>query len=85
VPFAIPLRAFYEVVRSEPRIKGIGVDHGAGYIHVDVRETVEPVSWIYRNGRAVVTTDPFLDVVNAESNEVWRNPGTGRGRRSRAR
>ncbi len=64
VPLAMSLRAIYEVVRTEPRIKGIGVDHAAGYIHVDVREAAEPVCWVYRNGRAVVTTDPFQEVVN---------------------
>lgn len=64
VPLAVPLRAFYEAVRAEPRIKGIGVDHAAGYIHVDVRAAAEPVLWVYRNGRAVVTTDPFLELVN---------------------
>ncbi len=64
VPRAIPLRAFYDVVRAEPRIKGIGVDHTAGYIHVDVREAAAPVFWTYRNGRAVVTTDPFQEASN---------------------
>ena len=64
VPLATSLRAFYDVIRSEPRIKGIGVDHAAGYIHVDVREAAAPVLWVYRNGRAVVATDPFLEVVN---------------------
>ena len=64
VPLAMPLRSFYDVVRTEPRIKGIGVDHAAGYIHVDAREAAEPVIWVYRNGRAVVTTDPFQEVVN---------------------
>lgn len=64
VPLAVPLRAFYDVVRGEPRIKGIGVDHAAGYIHVDVRDAVAPVLWTYRNGRAVVTADPFQEVVN---------------------
>jgi uncharacterized protein YcbK (DUF882 family) len=43
VPLAMSLRAFYEVVRAEPRLKGIGVDHAAGYIHVDVREVAAPV------------------------------------------
>lgn len=64
VAMAMPLRTFYDVVRAEPRIRGIGVDHAAGYIHVDVREAPAPVFWVYRNGRAVVTTDPFLEVVN---------------------
>jgi zinc D-Ala-D-Ala carboxypeptidase len=64
VPLAIPLRAFYDVVRAQPRIKGIGVDHTAGYIHVDVREVVDPVLWVYRNGRAVLTTNSFQEVVN---------------------
>jgi len=64
VPLAIPLRAFYEVVRAEPRIKGIGVDHAAGYIHVDVREAAAPVLWVYRKGRVVVAADPFQEVVN---------------------
>lgn len=64
VPLAMPLRAFYDVVRAEPKIKGIGVDHTAGYIHVDVREAAAPVLWVYRNGRAVVTTEPFQEVVN---------------------
>ncbi len=62
VPLAMPLRAFYDVVRAEPRIKGIGGDHAAGYIHVDVREAAEPVMWVYCSGRAVVVTDPFLEV-----------------------
>ena len=62
VPLAVPLRAFYDVVRAEQRIKGIGVDHAAGYIHVDVREAAEPVLWVYRNGRAVVAVDPFQEV-----------------------
>jgi uncharacterized protein YcbK (DUF882 family) len=61
---AMPLRAFYEAVRAEPRIKGIGVDHAAGYIHVDVRQAAAPVLWVYRNGRAVVTADPLQEVVN---------------------
>lgn len=64
VPLEMPLRAFYDAVRAEPRIKGIGVDHDAGYIHVDVREVAAPVLWVYRNGRAVVELDPFLEVVN---------------------
>jgi uncharacterized protein YcbK (DUF882 family) len=64
VPLAISLHAFYDVVRSEPRIKGIGVDHAAGYIHVDVRDAVAPVLWVYRNGRAVVVTDPFEEVAH---------------------
>ena len=59
VPLAMSLRAFYDIVRAEPRIKGIGVDHAAGYIHVDVREVAAPVLWVYRSGRAVVTMDPF--------------------------
>jgi len=58
------LRAFYEVVRAEPRIKGIGVDHVGGYIHIDVREATAPVLWVYRNGRAVVATDPFQEASN---------------------
>jgi uncharacterized protein YcbK (DUF882 family) len=61
VPRAMSLRAFYDVVRAEPRIKGIGVDRAAGYIHVDVREAAAPFYWVYRNGRAVVTTDPFQE------------------------
>jgi hypothetical protein len=64
VPLATSLRAFYDVIRSEPRIKGIGVDHAPRYIHVDAREASKPVFWVYRNGRAVVTLDPFLEVVN---------------------
>jgi uncharacterized protein YcbK (DUF882 family) len=64
VPLAMPLRTFYEVVRAEPRIKGIGVDHVAGYIHIDVREASGPVLWVYRNGHAVVALDPFQEVVN---------------------
>jgi uncharacterized protein YcbK (DUF882 family) len=64
VPLEMPLRAFYDVVRAEPRIKGIGVDHGAGYIHVDVREVAAPVLWVYRNGRAVVTTNPLPEVAH---------------------
>jgi len=62
VPLAMPLRAFYEVVRAEPQVKGIGVDHSAGYIHVDVLEAAESVCWVYRNCRAVVATDPFQEV-----------------------
>ena len=64
VPLGISLRAFYEVVRAEPRIKGIGVDHVGGYIHIDVREATAPVLWVYRNGRAVVATDPFQEASN---------------------
>ena len=64
VPMAMPLRAFYDVVRAEPRIKGIGVDHAVGYVHVDVRQAAAPVLWIYRSGRAMVVADPFLEVVN---------------------
>jgi len=64
VPRAMSLRAFYDVVRAELRIKGIGVDHTAGYIHVDVRGASEPVCWVYRNGRAVVVTDPFQEAMN---------------------
>jgi uncharacterized protein YcbK (DUF882 family) len=64
IPLAVPLRAFFDVVRTEPRIKGIGVDHAAGYIHVDVREAAAPVLWVYRNGRAVVTTEPFLELTH---------------------
>lgn len=64
VPLAIPLRAFYDVVRAEPRIKGIGMDHAAGYIHVDVREAAAPVMWVYRSGRAVVTADPLQEASN---------------------
>ncbi|MBE0659964.1 MAG: peptidase M15A [Bryobacteraceae bacterium] len=63
-PLAVSLRAFYDVVRTEPRIKGIGVDYTAGYIHVDVREAAAPVLWVYRSGSAVVATDPFLELVN---------------------
>ncbi|HPT28397.1 MAG TPA: hypothetical protein PLZ95_18400, partial [Bryobacteraceae bacterium] len=62
VPMAMPLRAFYDAVRAEPRIRGIGVDHSAGYIHVDVREAIAPTLWVYRNGRAVVVTDPLQEV-----------------------
>ena len=61
VPLAMSLRAFYDVVRAGPRIKGIGVDHSAGYIHVDVREATTQVLWVYRNGRAVVAADPFKE------------------------
>lgn len=64
VPLAVPLRAFYDVVRTEPRIKGIGVDHAAGYIHVDVREAAAPVFWVYRGGRVVVALDPFQEVLD---------------------
>jgi hypothetical protein len=64
VSLKVSLRAFYAVVRAEPRIKGIGVDHAAGYIHVDVRQAAQPAIWVYRNGRAVVTTDPFLEVAH---------------------
>lgn len=45
VPLAMVLRIFYGFVRAEPRINGIGVDHAAGYLHVDLRETATPVSW----------------------------------------
>ena len=62
VPLEMPLRAFCEVVRAEPRIKGVGLDHASGYVHVDVREAAEPVCWVYRNGRAVVTTEPFQEI-----------------------
>lgn len=65
VPLEISLRAFHEIVRSELRIKGIGVDRTAGYVHVDLPEAVEPVYWVYRNGVAVVTPDPFHEVANA--------------------
>lgn len=64
VPLAMSLRAFFEVVRAEPQIRGLGVDHAAGYIHVDVRETATPVLWVYRNGRAVVVTDPLEEVAH---------------------
>jgi len=64
VPLAVPLRTFYELVRAEPRIKGIGVDHASGYIHVDVREAADPVLWVYRNGRAVVTADPSQELTH---------------------
>lgn len=40
------------------------MDRAAVYIHVDSREESEPVFWVYRNGHAVVTKDPFLEVVN---------------------
>jgi zinc D-Ala-D-Ala carboxypeptidase len=63
-PLAMPLRTFCDVVRAEPRIKGIGVDHAAGYIHIDVREAAAPVMWVYRNGRAVVAADPFQEVAH---------------------
>lgn len=64
VPLGMPLRAFYDVVRAEPRIKGIGVDHSAGYIHVDVRDATALLLWVYSNGRAVVATDPFQEATN---------------------
>ncbi len=64
VPLAMSLRAFYDVIRAEPRFKGVGVDPSAGYIHVDVRGASEPVCWVYRNGRTVLMTDPFQEVVN---------------------
>lgn len=64
VPLALSLYDFYGVVRAEPRIKGIGVDHTAGYIHVNVREAIAPTLRVHSNGRVVVTSDPFLDVVN---------------------
>lgn len=60
----MPLPAFYDAARAEPRIKGIGVDHVAGYIHFDVREAAAPVSWVYRGGRPVVTTEPFQEESN---------------------
>jgi uncharacterized protein YcbK (DUF882 family) len=63
-PIGMSLRAFYEIVRTEPRVKGLGVDHAGGYIHIDVREAAAPILWVYRNGRAVVTTDPFQEVMN---------------------
>ncbi len=63
-PLGISLRALYEIVRANPMIKGIGVDHDAGYIHVDLRKASEPVLWIYRNGVAVVTRDPFQEESN---------------------
>ncbi len=63
-PLGISLRAFYEIVREESRVKGIGVDHAGGYIHVDVRGTAEPVLWVYRGGVAIVSANPFLEVVN---------------------
>jgi hypothetical protein len=50
VPPAMPLRAFFEIVKGDQRIKGSGVDHAAGYIHVDLPRTAEPVLWAYRNG-----------------------------------
>ena len=62
VPLTMPLRSIYDVVRTEPRIRSIGVDQASGYIHVDVRGASEPVLWVYRNGRAVVTADPFQEV-----------------------
>jgi hypothetical protein len=64
VPLAVSLRAFYDVVRADPRIRGIGVDHVRGYIHADVREVTESVFWVYRNGRAVVVTDPLQEVAH---------------------
>jgi hypothetical protein len=64
VPLAMSIRALYEVVRAEPRIKGIGVDHAAGYIHVDVRDTVELVLWVYHDGTAVVTQHPSPEMVH---------------------
>lgn len=53
------IRALYDAVVVDERIKGIGVDHNGGYIHIDVRETVTRVQWVYRGGRAVVVTDPW--------------------------
>ena len=64
VPLEISLRAFHEIVRSELRIKGIGVDQAACYIHVDIRESAKPVLWVYNNGVPVVTANPFQEVVN---------------------
>ena len=64
VPLGISLRAFHEIVRSELRIKGIGVDQAACYIHVDIRESAKPVLWVYNNGVPVVTANPFQEVVN---------------------
>ena len=64
VPLATSLRAFYYVVRAESRVKGIGVDHAAGYIHVDIRDSAASVLWVYLNGKPVVTADPFQEVVN---------------------
>ncbi|HPT28870.1 MAG TPA: D-Ala-D-Ala carboxypeptidase family metallohydrolase [Bryobacteraceae bacterium] len=65
VPLGVPLRGFYEIVREEPRVKGIGVDHAARYIHVDVRESATPVLWVYHDGMPMTTADPFREVVNA--------------------
>lgn len=55
----VDIRRLYDAIRQDERIKGIGVDHGGGYIHIDVREAVTPVTWVYRGGRAVVVADPF--------------------------
>ena len=63
-PLGISLRAFYEIVRDESRVRGIGVDHVGGYIHIDMRGATEPVLWVYRHGVALVTTDPFREVAN---------------------
>ena len=45
-PLGISLPALYEIVRAEPRVNGVGVDHSAGYIHVDIRESAMPVLWV---------------------------------------
>jgi uncharacterized protein YcbK (DUF882 family) len=63
-PLGIALRGFYEIVREEPSVKGIGVDHVGGYIHIDLRGATEPVLWVYRDGVAVVTRDPFQEESN---------------------
>ena len=64
-PLGISLRSFYEIVREEIRVKGIGVNHADGYIHVDIRESAKPVLWVYNNGVPVVTANPFQEVLNA--------------------
>lgn len=53
------IKRLYEFCREDERIKGIGVDHQAWYIHIDLREAVVPVTWKYVDGRAVVVADPF--------------------------
>ena len=53
------IRRLYDAIAADERIKGIGVDHGGGYIHIDVREAVSRVQWVYRGGRAVTVVDPW--------------------------
>ena len=61
----VSLRAFYEIMLQEPLNKGIGVEHAAGCIHVDIRQSASPVLWVYNNRVPAVTADPFQEVVSA--------------------